>query len=95
MIKRNPPSEPVAVTTRQWSWTSGDAPQVPAKVRTIAYFTMLVASGVGALVTGVVAVWWPDMAPQVGATVAAVLSALGIIAGGLGVAYRPTATGNA
>lgn len=67
---------------------------VPPRVRTVAYFTMLISSALGSLIIGLVAIWWPDLAPQVGATVAAILSAEGIVAGGLGVAYRPTAGGN-
>lgn len=67
-------------------------PAVPAKVRTVAYFTMLVASSLGGIVSGVTAIVAPGGAVAVTAVVGVILSGLGTLAGGLGVAYRPTAS---
>ncbi len=66
-------------------------PTVPARVRTAAYFVLLGASAVVLLVTGVLPIWAPDLATPVIATGGVITSVLGTIAGGLGVAYRPTA----
>ena len=67
-----------------------DAPAVPPRVRTVAYFLLLGISAAVLLVTGITPIWAPDMADQVVATGGVVTSVLGLIAGGLGVAYRPT-----
>ena len=73
------------------STTTPTAPAVPPRVRTVAYFLLLGASALVLLVTGVTPIWAPDLAEQVIATGGVVTSVLGVIAGGLGVAYRPTA----
>lgn len=83
LAQRAAPGTATAVTN---SYTA----QVPPKVRTAAYFAILIESALAALVTGVAAVWWPEMAPEIAGTASAILSATGLLAGGLGVAYRPT-----
>lgn len=68
-----------------------DVPSVPARVRTVAYFLLLGASALVLLATGLAPIWLDDpTATQVVATSGVVTSVLGLIAGGLGVAYRPT-----
>lgn len=66
-------------------------PAVPERVRTVAYFTLLSVSALVLLVTGVTPIWLPDLAQPVIATGGVFSSVIGFIAGGLGVAYRPTA----
>lgn len=65
-------------------------PAIPPQVRSIAYFVMLAASGIGSTAIGIAAVIAPGVAGTVAGVVGAVLSGLGLISGGLGVAYRPT-----
>jgi hypothetical protein len=73
--------------------TTPTTPAVPERVRTVAYFVMLGASALVLLCTGLAPVWLgPDVATQVVASGGVVTSVLGLIAGGLGVAYRPTAS---
>jgi len=68
------------------------APAVPARVRTVAYFVLLGASVLGGLVAGLAPIWLePEAATRVVASCVVVSSTLGVLAGGLGVAYRPTA----
>lgn len=70
---------------------SGDTPTVPARVRTVAYFLLLGASALVLLGTGLAPIWLTDdLAAQVVASGGVLTSVLGLIAGGLGVAYRPT-----
>lgn len=68
---------------------TSNPPPVPPIVRTVAYYVALVT---GALATGAVTVTAalaPDHAPTVAAVAGAATSVVSIIAGGLGVAYRP------
>lgn len=68
-----------------------DAPAVPARVRTVAYFALLAAAALVLLATGLAPIWLEaDAATRVVASGGVVTSVLGLIAGGLGVAYRPT-----
>jgi len=72
--------------------TSIPTPAVPPIVRTVAYFVLLAISAAVLIVTGLATIWLaPDMATKIVASGGVVTSALGVIAGGLGVAYRPTA----
>ncbi|NKY08189.1 hypothetical protein HF998_14560, partial [Cellulomonas hominis] len=65
---------------------------VPPRVRTVAYFALLIVSWVVLLVSGLAPIWLASAQVQpVIATCGVVSSLLGAIAGGLGVAYRPTA----
>jgi len=64
---------------------------VPAKVRTVAYFVLLVCAAVVLLVQGLAPIWLePALADKAVASAGVVTAVLGLIAGGLGVAYRPT-----
>jgi hypothetical protein len=68
-------------------------PAVPAKVRTAAYYVLLALSALVLLATGLAPVWLDaDTATRVVASGGVATSVLGLIAGGLGVAYRPTLT---
>lgn len=68
-----------------------DAPAVPARVRTITYFILLGASALVLLGTGLAPIWLADdLATRVVASGGVLTSVFGLIAGGLGVAYRPT-----
>ena len=71
--------------------TSIPTPAVPPIVRTVAYFVLLAISAAVLIVTGLATIWLaPDMATKIVASGGVITSALGVIAGGLGVAYRPT-----
>lgn len=69
---------------------SGQAPTIPARVRTWAYLVALCAGGAGSTVVGVTAAVAPHAAGTVGGIVGAVLGGISMVAGGLGVAYRPS-----
>jgi len=67
-------------------------PAVPAIVRTVAYFVLLSASALVLLATGLAPIWLDDdLATRVVASGGVLTAVFGVIAGGLGVAYRPTA----
>jgi hypothetical protein len=69
-----------------------DRPSIPPRVRTVAYFTLLLTSWAVLLVSGLAPIWLETTDMQrILATCGVVSSVLGAIAGGLGVAYRPTA----
>jgi uncharacterized membrane protein HdeD (DUF308 family) len=66
-------------------------PAIPARVRTIAYFVLLALSAVVLCAQGLAPIWLdPDTADQVVRTAGVVTGVAGLIAGGLGVTYRPT-----
>lgn len=68
-------------------------PAVPPIVRTVAYFVLLGASALVLLATGLAPIWLGDLlATKIVASGGVATSVLGLIAGGLGVAYRPTAS---
>ncbi|MGW8565639.1 hypothetical protein [Isoptericola sp. NPDC055881] len=68
-------------------------PAVPARVRTVAYFVLLGASALVLLATGLAPIWLDaDVATKVVASGGVVTAVFGLVAGGLGVAYRPTAS---
>jgi hypothetical protein len=67
-----------------------DAPAVKPIVRTVMYFILLGLAAATALASGLVAIWAPEQAEAVAATGGVLTSVAGIVAGGLGVAYRPT-----
>lgn len=68
-------------------------PAVPPIVRTVAYFVLLSASAIVLLCVGLAPIWLgAEIATKVVASGGVVTSVLGLIAGGLGVAYRPTAS---
>lgn len=72
-----------------------DAPAVPPRVRTVAYFLLLGASAFVLLATGLAPIWLDaDVATKVVASGGVLTSVFGVIAGGLGVAYRPTKGGD-
>ena len=60
-------------------------------VRTVVYVVGLIVGVVSILATGLVAIWAPDLAGPVLASVGAVSTATGFLASALGVVYRPTA----
>lgn len=66
-------------------------PAVPAKVRDIAYWIGFAVGGLGLLTTGLVAIWAPDAAQQITATVLVIGGAASWVSSGLGVVYRPGA----
>ena len=63
---------------------------VPARVRTIAYFSAGIGAVTVALVVGVIALWLPGEAQRAMATGGLVTTFLAGVAGTLGVMYRPT-----
>jgi anti-sigma factor RsiW len=70
-------------------------PAVPPIVRTVAYFALLIASVLVLIAVGLAPIWLdPTMATKVVASGGVITSAFGVLAGGLGVAYRPTAAAN-
>jgi hypothetical protein len=68
-------------------------PEVPKRVRDIAYFTGLGVSALTLLAVGIVTIWAPDYASQAAQTGVIVSTTTGIVVGGLGVVYRPGAQG--
>lgn len=67
------------------------APAIPAKVRTVAYFTGLAIGAATILATGVTAAVAPGAAGTVLAVCGALSGAATFVLGALGVAFRPTA----
>lgn len=67
-----------------------DTPKVSPKVRTSAYFVSLFVGAIILVGTGVVDAFFPDLSDQVGQVTTAISSAVALVIGGLGVAYRPT-----
>lgn len=66
-------------------------PTIPAKVRDAAYIGGLVTTAATGLAVTVVSVVVPEVAGQAAQIGTAILSAVGLIVSGLGVAYRPGA----
>ncbi len=70
-------------------------PAVPAIVRTVAYFIILGLSALVLLCTGLAPIWLDaELSTKVVASGGVFTAVFGLIAGGLGVAYRPTAAAN-
>ena len=68
-----------------------DQPAVPPKVRTAAYFLLLAAGVLVAAAQGLAPIWLDEeTAARVVQSAGVISGVMGIIAGGLGVAYRPT-----
>lgn len=68
-----------------------EQPSVPPRVRTVAYFTLFGLAAAVLLTRGVAEVWaTPVVAAKIADTARVVLEWLAVVAGGLGVAYRPT-----
>lgn len=68
-----------------------DTPAVPERVRTVAYFVGLVAGALVLSATGIAPIWLePEAAERVVSTAGVVSGVAAFVAGGLGVAYRPT-----
>lgn len=68
-----------------------DAPAVPERFRTVAYFIGLIAGALVLLAMGVVPIWFePEIAERIVSTAGVVSGVAAFVAGGLGVAYRPT-----
>ncbi len=66
---------------------------VPPRVRTVAYYVLLILAALVLLATGLAPIWLDgDTATRVVATGGVITSVAGLVAGGLGVAYRPTRT---
>jgi hypothetical protein len=71
--------------------TAADVPAVPARVRTVTYFVLLGVSALVLLTTGLAPLWLDDPTATRLVASAGVLSGVaGLLAGGLGVTYRPT-----
>jgi len=67
-----------------------EPPAVPPGVRTVAYFVLLAASALTLLITGLAPIWFDEVtAGNLLASAGVIVSVLGVLAGGLGVAYRP------
>ena len=64
-------------------------PTVPVRVRDAIYWIGFVVGGLALLVTGLTAIWLPEYAPQVQSTALVIGNAVGWVAAGLGVVYRP------
>lgn len=70
---------------------TADVPTVPARVRTVAYFLGLATGALVLLATGIAPIWLaPDVADHVVSTAGVISGVAAFIAGGLGVAFRPT-----
>lgn len=84
-------SEPPQAVKIVDAMLAGDAyqPTVPVNVRDAVYFLTLGTAAASALATGLAAIWFPDIAPQVLATGGVATTVMGIIGGGVGVVYRP------
>ena len=67
-----------------------ETPAIPARVRTVAYFTALGVAFAGLIVSGVVDQVWVDASDQVNGVIDGVNRAFLFLTGALGVAYRPT-----
>lgn len=68
-----------------------DAPSVPARVRTVAYFLGLTTGALVLAATGIAPIWLdPDTSERVVSTAGVASGVAAFVAGGLGVAYRPT-----
>lgn len=68
-----------------------DAPAVPARVRTVTYFILLGLSALVLLAQGIAPIWFDaDDADRIVQTAGVAAGVFGLVAGGLGVAYRPT-----
>jgi hypothetical protein len=65
-------------------------PKIPPRIRAIVYWTTFAVSAVAAVVTGLAPIWLAEIAPQILATAGVATTVMGVIGGGLGVAYRPT-----
>jgi len=63
---------------------------IPPYVRTAVYFVGLIVGALATAVVGVTAAVAPEDADVVAAVAGAVTGVVSTIAGGLGVAYRPT-----
>ena len=66
------------------------APAIPEKVRTVVYVVSLVVGAITLAGPPAVAAISPDLAGPVSAVAGAIATVVATIAGGLGVAYRPT-----
>lgn len=66
-------------------------PNVPERVRTVAYFILFGAGALVLLATGLSPIWLEeDMASKVVQSAGVVSGVCAFLGGGLGVAYRPT-----
>ena len=67
------------------------APEVPPRFRTVAYFVGLIAGALVLLATGLAPIWFaPEVAENIQGTAGVISGVAAFVAGGLGVAYRPT-----
>lgn len=67
-------------------------PQVPSKVRDVAYWAGFIVAAVVLLVTGIAPIYATAIvATQITATAGVISAVFAFIAGGLGVAFRPGA----
>lgn len=68
-----------------------EQPAVPPRVRTVAYFVGLITGALVLAATGLAPVWLaPEVAEDVVSTAGVLSGVAAFVAGGLGVAYRPT-----
>lgn len=68
-----------------------EQPVVPARVRSVAYFLLLGGAVLILATQGLAPIWFDeDLARKLADSATVLTSVLGLIAGGLGVAYRPT-----
>jgi hypothetical protein len=66
-------------------------PKIPAKWRTRVYVALLIVSAIALITSGVTAIWLdPLLAANIDKTVTVISNSVGLIAGGLGFAFRPT-----
>lgn len=84
----DPPGTDGDGTELEGVWVPPDA--ISPRVRTVVYFVGLVVGALATAATGITAAVAPDSAVVVAAIAGAVTGVVSTIAGGLGVAYRPT-----
>ena len=69
-----------------------DPPMVSEAARTLIYYILLGMSALTLAASLLAPIWFSEIvAAQVTDTVSAIAAVVGLVAGGLGVAYRPTA----
>lgn len=62
---------------------------IPQRARTVIYVVAAVVAVLAFAAQRVVAIWWPDLKPQVDATVADIVTAALFVIGSLAAAHRP------
>ena len=70
---------------------SETTPAVPARVRTVTYYIGLAIGALTLAASGLAGIWLdPELAERVASSAGVISGVSAFVAGGLGVAYRPT-----